>query len=305
MASQYYLFRKDRETGPFGFRELVAFVREGMLADSDLVRFSYRTDWQRADSLVGLFYMARRSDPAQVEPQSICTEAAEQIQHDLNEEVIVPASDDRPGWMRRLLQVGGFRRKKTPEIPIQDLPVVELPHSTVACAGDASTDSESSIFSNSGSLIGVLPAELAEFLQDDGSAGSSRWSIAVDAALESADRSHARQCEILGAGRLRRMLGRLAQFVSRGDERQFLVLNGFRIVSVIVCANLVAWGIENWSVQEALRFPSRDVRVTNLHYFPLIGGCDNMEYTILLLHLALAGGVGAWCGVGWLASRAE
>jgi hypothetical protein len=68
MASQYYLHNEGKETGPFGFRDLVDLVREGKLRDSDLVRYSWTNEWKRADSLVGLFHMAQRRPKGLIEP---------------------------------------------------------------------------------------------------------------------------------------------------------------------------------------------------------------------------------------------
>jgi hypothetical protein len=75
MASQYYLQREGQESGPFGFRDLVEFVREGRLADSDLVRYSWTNEWKRADTLVGLFRMALKSPEDLAEPPDLAVDA--------------------------------------------------------------------------------------------------------------------------------------------------------------------------------------------------------------------------------------
>src|SRR5437870_321391 len=70
MASQYFIQRAGEESGPFGFKELVTFVRDGKLVHSDQVRFSWTHDWQRADSLVGLFHMAQKSSEELAQPEA-------------------------------------------------------------------------------------------------------------------------------------------------------------------------------------------------------------------------------------------
>src|SRR5437879_1320926 len=129
MASQYYLQREGQDAGPFGFRDLVALARNGELAESDQVRYSWTNEWKRADSLVGLFYMARRTlePPAEADPLLAPLAADESSVHaEIVEEVAISAFDDRPGWMKRLLFVGG-RKKAPPEVPILDAHAAELP----------------------------------------------------------------------------------------------------------------------------------------------------------------------------------
>jgi hypothetical protein len=105
--------------------------------------------------------------------------------------------------------------------------------------------------------------------------------------------------------RIRKIVVGLARVIPRGDEGQSLMRNGFRIVCAIACANLVAWAVDSWSVQEALRFPSRDAQVSGRHHFPIIGTCGPGEYLFLMFDLMLAAGVAAWFTAGWLESRAE
>ena len=61
MATQWYFQASGQEGGPVAFRELIELVRSGTLTEADLVRSSWKTEWQPANSVVGLFYMAGRS----------------------------------------------------------------------------------------------------------------------------------------------------------------------------------------------------------------------------------------------------
>lgn len=79
MASQWYLRLGEEELGPIPYPELIELVRQGTVGESDLVRREWPGDWQRADSVVGLFYMARREPAAEVRPddRAIVSEAAQ------------------------------------------------------------------------------------------------------------------------------------------------------------------------------------------------------------------------------------
>src|SRR5665213_550470 len=126
MAFEYYVRHEEQETGPFAFRDLIVLARDGKLAEADQVRYSWATAWQRADSLVGLFYMARRAAAALADalpaPAAAVDEpASEQSNRETGlrhseapnpdrhvcgpirapEPIVefpVAASDDRPGW---------------------------------------------------------------------------------------------------------------------------------------------------------------------------------------------------------------
>ena len=62
MASQWFLKTSaGEEAGPIAFQDLADLVRSGEVTASDLVRPDWNAEWQRADRVVGLFYMARNS----------------------------------------------------------------------------------------------------------------------------------------------------------------------------------------------------------------------------------------------------
>lgn len=314
MASQYYIQREDQETGPFGFRELVAFVRDGKLVHSDRVRFSWTNDWQRADSLVGLFHMAQKSpeELSRHDVLPVAPVADEPIPVQLDEQVAIPEISDRPGWVLRLMNIGGFRKTRPAEIPILGPPS----DATAACASTSEPSTLQDLQVGGGGEPASSPAtarvphdeqpaEIAAFFNQDAAAQSNRWSSTVEEALASVKARGAGRSAKSRAGRFRKLFGGLARLVPRGEAGQSLLRNGFRIVSALVCASLVAWAVENWSAHEALRFPSREAAQAALRHFPVLGTCGSGEYLFLMFDLMLFTGVAAWFAAGWLESRAE
>jgi len=57
---QWYHKAFDNELGPLSFQELTQMVRDGTVTEDDLVRPDYLQVWQRAETVIGLFSMARR-----------------------------------------------------------------------------------------------------------------------------------------------------------------------------------------------------------------------------------------------------
>lgn len=60
MATRWYYSEFGLEFGPVSFSELVRLVREGELREDDLVRSTDEMDWRPAESVTGLFHLARR-----------------------------------------------------------------------------------------------------------------------------------------------------------------------------------------------------------------------------------------------------
>ena len=192
MASQYFIQREDHETGPFDFRELIVFVREGKLVDADRVRSSWTTQWQRADSLVGLFHMAQRAPEQSPPPADLPPPlASEPIPAQQDEPVAIPEIFDRPGWVMRLMQVSGFYGKKPAEIPILG------PNSITPF--EASGEAASQVGSNepgSSPAPGRIPNEgqpgqIAAFSNLGAPAESSLWSSTVEEAMAAVNARHA------------------------------------------------------------------------------------------------------------------
>ena len=306
MASQYFIQREDQETGPFGFKELVAFVREGKLVHADRVRFSWTNQWQRADSLVGLFHMAKKAPEQLTPPAELLPPLAEEpILAEPDEPVLIPEIVDRPGWVMRLMQVSGFRSKNPTGIPILGpAPATPSEASPLAALQVGSDESASSRPAGRIPIEGQ-PAEIAAFFNQGSAAEGNRWSSAVEEAMAAAQARDAGKSARSHSSRFGRIFGGLAQLVPRGEQGQSLMRNGFRIGCAIVCANLAAYAVENWSAQEALRFPSRESQQTTLQHFPLLGTCGSGEYLFLMFDLMLLTGVAAWFAAGWLESHAE
>ena len=114
MASQWYYRSGEEEVGPVTFRELIERVRTGKLVDADLVRPTWNPAWQRAETVVGLFHMARRSaeelaalDAPAVPPVGIPPSGGAAAPDfapgsEASEEVSVRDLAERPGWLERL-----------------------------------------------------------------------------------------------------------------------------------------------------------------------------------------------------------
>ncbi|MDB5347798.1 MAG: hypothetical protein JWP89_6175 [Schlesneria sp.] len=60
MATRWYWRDAEGVNGPISFQELAAMIRDRALNEDDLVRPHYSKEWQTADSVVGLYYMAHR-----------------------------------------------------------------------------------------------------------------------------------------------------------------------------------------------------------------------------------------------------
>jgi hypothetical protein len=181
MASQYFIQRKIRKPDPSGSKSsLFVFVRDGKLVHSDRVRFSWTTEWQPADSLVGLFRMAQRAPEELTPPADLCPSlASEPIPAQQDDQVASPKIVDRPGWVMRLMQVSGFRSKHPAEIPILG------PASATPCEASSSVGSEVGSDEPASSRVAArmpngerLP-EIAAYINQDAATGGDRWSSAV------------------------------------------------------------------------------------------------------------------------------
>lgn len=117
MASQWYHKLSGEELGPVPFTELVRLILEEALQQSDLVRRSDCDEWQRADSVVGLFYTARRQSTqaseggTEDEPTAIGPESTEG--RDQGRELAL-AGTSQPSWWERILNLFLGRESKPP-----------------------------------------------------------------------------------------------------------------------------------------------------------------------------------------------
>jgi GYF domain 2 len=300
MAPQWYFWTCDEQFGPVTFRELIELVRTGALAEADLVRPSWNQDWQRADSVVGLFHMARRSAEELVAidapPAAAPAEAPVESEPAA---ATAPEFEERPGWMKRLWSLKSkslqFRHRPAP----LDTPKILPPFNTPASTGNPAP-------LPSGERRSEGRTELPPDLASCPTTGpSAEWANAIDAALERVEQRVSRKRR--PHSRLGRAFAKLAVPFGqlRGLGRSPWLRPAFRLACAIVCANLVALAIENWSTQEALRFPSRDPQATSLRHFPVLGKCGSGEYLFLIFDAMLITGAAAYTAAAWLEARAE
>lgn len=319
MATRYFLMRDGQESGPYAFRELVSLVREGRLSEADPVRFASRTEWQRAESLVGLFHQARKSADelarfyALQEPEN---PAAREIAPP------VPADgmevDDRPGWMRRLLQVGGCGARKPGgrETPIFGPPAVASPTTagpttagpTTAVPDTAVPDAaahrpETADNQATAGAAGVaLVPELAAYAKAP--AAGNPWDSAVEEALSEVE-SHRSPGVAAAAGRWGRLAAWRRWLRPRGAATDRLLRLGFRLACAFACANLVAGAIDDWTAREAQRFPGWNSREAAPRRFPLWGECTRNESLVLTFDVMLVSGCAAYLAARWVERQAE
>jgi hypothetical protein len=312
MASEYYLQRAGQEVGPFAFRDLVALAREGNLADSDLVRYSWTNEWKRADSLVGLFHMAQRTPEALADPSPVPPVAVESVtQIEPGAEPNASDVDDRPGWMKRLLSIGS-RHKKPMEIPILGPRAPELPSAAAMCepTPDVMPVCESALLENTTDLADPcqapdLASEVAGPALPNTEVFRNNWSSTVDEALSSMTARQSACHPHLRQGRWRKLFGRLSKILpgnGRGDARLRV---GYRIVSTIVFATIMAVSVESWSQEEGGRFLRGHSQKATMRLFPVLGKCSTGKYVFLMADLVLATGAVTWFAAGWLESHAE
>jgi hypothetical protein len=306
MATQWYYQNAGEERGPVAFRELVELVRSGTVTETDLVRSSWKAEWQRAYSVVGLFHMAGRSaeelaqlyrqDPPSA-PEPVAAEApADVAALDADEET------ERPGWMTRLFSTRGRRKERSSEIPIVGKTIANTP--AVKNIGEdgptqvAATDSTKE-----------LSPELAGYCSSPTSSpGSDAWSSTVDEAVARADLRAAGLNP--AAGRWARLARRIAHpfAASYGMRRSPWIRPAFRLICAIVCANLVALAIVEWSAEEDRRFPMSDTtpgQGTLRRQFPFVGECGSGEYMFLVCDAMLVTGAAGYFAARWLDSRAD
>ncbi|MDB5336034.1 MAG: hypothetical protein JWN70_1653 [Planctomycetaceae bacterium] len=304
MASQWFLKTSGGdEAGPISFQGLADLVRSGEVIEGDLVRPDWNAEWQRADRVVGLFYMARNSLTA-VEPDD--PPVAMIPDETATVETPPEGTVEPPGWMRRILYLihsPGARPAKSEAAAGTIGP--PLMQSSVA------TDAPET-------AAGLAPQVESESTFDPALAGTSsaEWSKAMDAALAHTEARTSGTNATRKTGLLRRLFGWV-------ENRQFRI--AFRVVVAIVCATLVVREVDRRSIRETLiadrvnflyeqqvtrrlrgppsdwqtRRRARDIRAPAepLRYFPYVGECDKFYYSTLLIGLAVATGVAAYLTV--------
>lgn len=258
MATEWYYKLSNEALGPFAFREMVEMVREEQLLPETMVRPHYMDEWQRADSVIGLFHMARR-DPATLppaknainepdvefavaddldtfleesdEPAGIGTDV---VQHDL----------EQPGWLKRLLSL---RNSKIPPVPVD-------PHREVGV--DLSRPVPNSyvnpgVESKSESDTLPEPNEHVESSEDAVSPGAyseETWASTVNAAVERIDARAPKQEEVPPP---RQMVPAInLSFLEHPVYRKLILA-----CVMILCASVGIYGFVSWMGQGKLYFP--------------------------------------------------
>lgn len=252
MASRWYYQSKGQQRGPVGFRQLAAWVREGRITPADLVRPQWSDEWQRAESVIGLFHAADRLQLQQPVEGTDAPPPSAPATEDLGASVPLTAADaepsaDRneligdevpveapPSWVRRFMEVVGRRRGRGP----------------LYGSGDAKFDPQ----------------------QDSRLAGAIERALA---SVESRSQPSRR--------------GRLAAFIAGRFSARGL-RSAFRWGAALAAGNAAALAILQWSETEAQRFPGR-AAAAGIRQFPIWGECDSSEYALLLVNVMLAAGI--------------
>lgn len=265
MATEWFYKQSDKELGPYLFSELITMVGSEQILPETMVRPSYLDQWQRADSVPALFYMANREletkTLTQPEEKSSGEEYADETDLDafLAESNVFKSTApgltesqlNRPGWLRRLLSMRDCEIPPAPSCEIDNnlkssvqtrnelVTNLELPENTLGDKEDVFDDAET------------------------GSYSDETWSATVNAAV---DRIDARAPREKQATPSRIALPAInISFLEHPAFRKILA-----VCILILCVSLGCYGFVKWMGQGEL-------------YFPLIG------HTSPLLFLAYAG----------------
>jgi len=319
MATQWHYRVLDQEFGPVPFAELVRLVREEMLGDGDLVRQLPFGEWQRADKVPGLFYMARRQPASEPIAEALSVEDRTEEPAPVEQELAADSTGDsvpeapereRPDWLRKILFFRGIvQRGMRAGKQSGAASILEDGNSSSAdepsapsSKGDEALpdDPDGGLLNPSIQSPSVLPSTAA--MHPD--VGGSTWSNTVGAALESIDSRQGRSDTRASVGRARRLWNPVRRLV--GELLSPSMLRPvFRIGTGFLFANLTAFWIENWAAREAIRFPSRNHRDTAQFVFPLVGSCNEGVYYALLVNLIIVTGILGYLMARWLDSHAE
>jgi hypothetical protein len=287
MASNWYLKTDGDDTGPLTFGQLVDLARTQSLVEADLVRSDWNDQWQRADTVVGLFHMSRKSPMNEGVLDESALKSAELTA--TAEAATTEIDKPQPSWMTRLLYVIRSRN----------------PSQAKSGSAEFNSDAGDSAVGQAGSPDPSLDA-LPEFPSDAGlspsiaATGSAEWSDAVGAVLARTDARSASQSASTRPAPPRN---------SAANRR---VATCFQIVMAILCTLYVLNAVEQWSVEET----ALQARRTYLYqrqvatgargnpadmesrlrssaeswprrYFPYLGDLEGIEYALVMLTLAM------------------
>lgn len=277
MASDWYYKEDEQEQGPYTFRDLVEMVREERLTAEVLVRPHYTDEWQRADSVVGLFHMARR-DPATLPPvnqtagklndeyadaadlEDFISSSDEIINQ---EESIITEEVEKPSWLKRLLSL---RSSKVPAVTLDPNREINIDLSQPAALDSGLDTIEESVnfeSENQVESVEVDGAGIEESSHDEVSTGAfsdATWSSAIDAAVERIDaRAPQPEEEVV------------QKQIIHPVTFSFLQSPVFRKMiqagAIVLCVSLAIYWFVNWMGQGTL-------------VFPLIGACSPLMFLV-------------------------
>jgi len=237
---------------------MVEMVREEQLLPETMVRPHYMDEWQRADSVVGLFHMARR-DPATLPAvNNALNEPDDELAGTDDLEAFLKESDEpagtgtdvvqqeleRPGWLKRLLSL---RNSKIPPVPVDRHLEVSVDLSRPAPNGSAMPGAESK--SESDTLPEPnAPIESAEDVVSTGAYSEETWASTVNAAVERIDARAPKQEEVPPP---RQMVPAIKLSILEHPVFRKLIL----VCVLILCASVGIYGFVSWMGQGKLYFP--------------------------------------------------
>lgn len=247
MTIEWFCKRETEERGPYTFRELVDMIREEKLTPDTQVRPHYLDEWQRADSIVGLYYMARK-DP---ESDPVAMETGSEVSADLADmedleaflggpdesETQAEAQANQPGWLRRLL---ALRNSKIPPVPVNADGGGSLPTSeTTTTDSDGERDQLDSADSS---------LDETDEAVNTGAYSDETWSTTVQAAVERIDARTPRQQEEEAA---RQIVPPVSLSFLSGPRFKLALL----VIAVIFCLSAGTVGMVNWLGQGQFNIP--------------------------------------------------
>lgn len=261
MASNWFYKQDDQEQGPCTFRDLVEMVREEQLVADDLVRPHYMREWQRADSIVGLFHMARR-DPSTLPPVEKTVEEQELEWEEMAEqaESAFAKEVEKPGWLKRLLSL---RSSKIPAVPVD--PRREVNDDFTQPAPDPLEDSNDldADYPVGTAEINGVGIEADSNSTDEVTTGAysdDTWSSAIDAAVDRIDERAPKPEE--ESVPIQIIPPRAFSFLYSPLFHKIL-----KTIAFVVCVSLGIYGFVNWIGQGTL-------------VFPFIGACSPLMFLV-------------------------
>lgn len=258
MATAWYYKQSDETLGPCTFRHMVEMVREEKLLPETMVRPHYMDEWQRADSVVGLFHMARR-DPATLPPlKNAINESDDKFAGADDLDAFLEESDEavgtgadvvqqdieRPGWLKRLLSL---RNSKITPVPVDPHLEVSVDLSRPAPNGSAIPGDE--IKSETETLPEPnAPVESAEDVVSTGAYSEETWSLTVNAAVERIDARAPKQEEVPLPRQIVPTIN--LSFLEHPVFRKLIL-----VCALVLCASVGIYGFVSWMGQGKLYFP--------------------------------------------------